>query len=50
VVTLSPSTVTAVSGSGEVAGPDSGDPSAMENLLLWHGQSMVLDTLVTWHP
>ena len=47
---LSPSTLTAVSGSGELAGPDSGEPSAMENLLLWQGQSMVLDTFVTWQP
>ena len=47
---LSPSTLIAVSGSGELAGPDSGEPSVMENLLLWQGQSMVLDTLVTSHP
>src|SRR5689334_3570738 len=48
---LSPSTLTWVSGSGLVAGPPCGEPSEMENVLLWHGQKITpASTLLTSQP
>src|SRR5215210_2034330 len=46
-----PCTVTAVSGSGFLAGPAVGAPSATANLLPWHGQLIVPSfTSFTEHP
>ena len=46
----SPSAVTVLAGSGDVAGPETTAPSARANLLLWQAQSMVSVTAETTQP
>jgi hypothetical protein len=49
-VMVLPSTWTGTEGNPRGAGPLATEPSAMLNLLLWHGHSMVPATFVTAQP